>query len=281
MGLGANPTAIHKQQAEDRKLKERLLGKGRNGSLGDDGSSVKGTDAKSPGVDGDGGGASESDSDEEDSRSRVIGKGKGKLETPTVTNGTKQAVNNPFVTKKNGNSTPQKPSLPALFNDPSPSKPSPAKSLPADSISTVDTTKPTPSTTKKIAPLSFYASASTTAPSEAAGLSKNQRKKLRKLEREKEIKEKLQAESRKEEEMERNGGLKRSREEEADEKEDEIEKGDEDGEMRTEDIEGVDKTDTAGQNGNDTHKKKKKKRKGKGKGAAGDSSAPATPLLNL
>ncbi|GAA5893594.1 uncharacterized protein JCM6883_003573 [Sporobolomyces salmoneus] len=280
MGLGASPAVIHKQQAEDRKLKERLLGKSRNGSLGDEGSTVK-VDASKTNIkeNGQDEAVSESDSDEEDSRSRVISKGKGKMDTSTSTNGVKHAPNNPFVTQKNGRTTttPRKPDAAStpLFNDPSPSKPSPSKSSAQPETATTSA----PISNRKIAPGSFYANKDTAnkpAAEAGAGLSKNQRKKLRKQEREEENKKRLQEESRKEEESERNGSVKRAREEEENggEKEDVEMETEETHETNGED----ESTPKVTQNGvNDGQKKKKKKRKGK---AAIDSTT-APPLLNL
>ncbi|GAA5990811.1 hypothetical protein JCM5350_005123, partial [Sporobolomyces pararoseus] len=277
MGLGASPALVHKQQAEDRKLKERLIGKGRNGSLGDEGSNVKlnetrqGADAQETRE------ASESESDEEDSRSKSIGKGKGKPEASS-SSVVKHAPNNPFVTQKTTQkSNPRKSDAarPPLFNDPSPSKPSPSNTVPiASPSSEADSTK---TSTKKIAPMSFYSSKtatmSSTPASEGVGLSKNQRKKLRKLERDQENKKRLQEESRKEEELERNGGVKRAREEE---EEAELGQGDGDVEMETGEKQETTTTSTADKgvngDGSDSQRKKKKKRKGKGKGATSDSA---------
>ncbi|GAA5874645.1 hypothetical protein JCM16303_002936 [Sporobolomyces ruberrimus] len=281
MGLGAQPAAIHKQQAEDRKLKERLLGKGRNGSLGDEGSTVRVSEEQN----GRDEGASESDSDDEDSRSRVISKGKGKATAngpTTVANGTKHASNNPFVTQKKASATPQEPdSTPRLFNDPSPSKPSPSKPLPTATPAANESTDASSSSNRTIAPVSFDPKDAET--SASSGLSKNQRKKQRKQEREQEHKQKLVAESRKEEEMERNKSLKRSRPEEED-GEEEREAINEDVDMDAEgpkDTEGSSKaaartiTEVTGVA---ESKKKKKKRKGKGKGGESDTTPQ---LLNL
>ncbi|GAA6011984.1 hypothetical protein JCM11491_000125 [Sporobolomyces phaffii] len=275
MGLGAQPAAIHKQQAEDRKLKERLLGKGRNGTFGDEGSTVKAVDASKSGDD-----ASGSDSDDEDSRSRVISKGKGKAKATAVdplstgSNGVKHAANNPFVTttKKtkiaaaSPSATPRKASTnaPPLFNDPSPSKPTSAA---PESTSAAPTSS---SSTRTIAPVSFYSKS--TDKSEPAGtLSKNQRKKLRKQEREQENKNRLIGESRAEEEAERKKASKRPRDENGDDED--VEMGPPDAEA----VEPVSNPSTGDATGADP-KKKKKKRKGKGKG--GDSTL-AQPLLNL
>ncbi|GAA5965129.1 hypothetical protein JCM21900_003659 [Sporobolomyces salmonicolor] len=195
LGLGAKPAALHKQQAEDRKMRDRLLGRGKKAALGDEGSVVK---AVSGALKQDEASGSE---DEEDSRSRAVGKGKAKSNglLPSTTN----APNNPFVLKKTTTSagplsaTPQKASAQPLFNSPSPIKLSPAPSTAASS------SKPTKAA-PAIAPVSFYTaipSSSTNTPPPT--LSKNQRKKLRKQERELELKQQREAESRKEEELER------------------------------------------------------------------------------
>ncbi|GAA5858147.1 hypothetical protein JCM1840_001060 [Sporobolomyces johnsonii] len=195
LGLGAKPAALHKQQAEDRKMRDRLLGRGKKTALGDEGTVVKAISGAA-GQDE----ASESE-DEEDSRSRAVGKGKVKSNglLPSTTN----APNNPFVLKKSTTSagpssaTPQKSSAQPLFNSPSPTKPSPAPSTAASS------SKPTKAA-PAIAPVSFYtAIPSSSTDTLTPALSKNQRKKLRKQERELELKQQREAESRKEEELER------------------------------------------------------------------------------
>ncbi|GAA6064265.1 hypothetical protein JCM10212_002592 [Sporobolomyces blumeae] len=288
MGLGAQPAAIHKQQAEDRRLKDRLLGRGRQ-SIGDDGAVVKGK-PENP----DDGASSESD-DDEDSRSRAIGKGKAKSAT-AATNGvastTEHAPNNPFVIPKS-NPTPEKQAstpkkatktAPPLFNDPSPVKASAAPS----SSEPVESSKAT-SSSRTIAPVSFYKD--TPAPasaSSAAGLSKNQRKKLRKQEREAEIKQRMIEESRKEEESERKK-LKRSRGDDDDERREEEDR--ESGEQDGDDVEMAETDIPAGSAGNvdtlddgedtvETKNSKKKKKKRKGKGGNNGPAEPA-PLLNL
>ncbi|GAA5841881.1 hypothetical protein JCM5353_001177 [Sporobolomyces roseus] len=278
MGLGAQPALIHKQQAEDRKLKERLLGKGRK-SLGDEGSTVASVVGNKDGAEGE---ASESE-DEEDSRSRVIAKGKGKS-NGTTSVPVKNAPNNPFITntKKTtpATSTPQKKPETPLFNDPSPSKPSPAKPSPSSSKSATTGPESSKSTfsNRTIAPVSFYPKDAPSSAPAPTTFSKNQRKKLRKQEREQEVKEKLQAESRQEEEAERKG-MKRSREEDGEENEGENVKANETEESQDVEMGAVERSIPSG-NGEVNGAGPKKKKKKKGKGGKG-TATEAPPLLNL
>lgn len=278
MGLGASPAAIHKQQAEDRKLKDRLLGKGRSGPLEDEGSTVKVDAPPGEATVTEGGPADDSDSDDEDSRSRAISKGKGKADASNSTSA-RHAPNNPFATKKaNLKSTPRKSDAKAtkpLFNEPSPTKPL----VDGSTAHASESAKSGPSSTQTIAPVSFYPTtdAGARAQESGAALSKNQRKKLRKLEREQETKKRLQEESRKEEEIERAGTLKRAREDEG--AEGDAEDVEMEAEGRTQSEPPTEADVEAGQGAQESQRKKKKKRKGKGKGSGESTAAP--PLLNL
>ncbi|BGP55774.1 hypothetical protein JCM8202_005661 [Rhodotorula sphaerocarpa] len=205
LGLGAQPAAAHKQLAEDRKIKNRLLGKHR-ASLGDEGSVVKSLNAESSRAGGAGGGSSEDD--EEDSRAGAIGKGKGKA---AALQGTRKDYANPFVIPKPGAATPSKSNVhaaanlggKALFNDPSPVKPAPASSAGAASSERKSL----------VAASAFYgdssaaASADKSATNGTAGpngsLTKNQRKKERLREKAAALKRQREEESRQEEEIER------------------------------------------------------------------------------
>ena len=203
LGLGAQPAAAHKQLAEDRKIKNRLLGKNPR-ALGDEGAVVKLQNGNRDAAD-----ASGSDDDEEESRAGAIGKkGKG------TSNGTqnKKDYINPFLLPKAKPSTPLKSDIhaaadvggKALFNAPSPAKPAPlARASPQSSAST---------SISKAAPLvaasAFYGGGGGHDGAAGAQLTKNQRKKERQREKAAALKRQREEESRLEEETEQRKRIK-------------------------------------------------------------------------
>uniref|UniRef100_A0A0K3CSP8 BY PROTMAP: gi/342321161/gb/EGU13096.1/ Proteophosphoglycan 5 [Rhodotorula glutinis ATCC 204091] n=1 Tax=Rhodotorula toruloides TaxID=5286 RepID=A0A0K3CSP8_RHOTO len=274
LGLGAQPASQNKQLAEDRKLKQRLMGKSRM-SIGDDGSEVKATLSAGKGVEGD---LDDDEEDEEDSRAKTVGKGKGKAGATGYTN--------PFVipAKKNAatpaRATPSKTAGPSssssskskLFNDPSPVKPAPSTST--------TTAKPL------VAATSFYGPSTSAPAANGQPLSKNQRKKLREREKQAQRKRQLEEESRKEAEGEAAGerppkrakvevdGAKDERDVAAD--------GEADASMASADPPTPSKEAVAATGGGDTPSKKKRRKKKKKSGAAdGAGGGNAAPLLNL
>ncbi|BGP32188.1 hypothetical protein JCM10296v2_003968 [Rhodotorula toruloides] len=276
LGLGAQPASQNKQLAEDRKLKQRLMGKSRM-SMSDDGSVVKATLSAGKGVEGD---LDDDEEDEEDSRAKTVGKGEGKAGATGYTN--------PFVipAKKDAptpaKATPSKtagPSSPSsskskLFNEPSPVKPAPSAST--------STTKPL------VAATSFYGPSASAPAVNGQPLSKNQRKKLREREKQAQRKRQLEEESRKEAEGEaaEERSPKRAKVEldgAKDEREDGAD-GEADTSMASADPPMPSKEAVAGTGEGDTLSKKKRRKKKKKSGAAdgaGGGGGNAAPLLEL
>ncbi|KAJ8294088.1 hypothetical protein OF846_002663 [Rhodotorula toruloides] len=274
LGLGAQPASQNKQLAEDRKLKQRLMGKARM-SMGDDGPEVKATLPAGKGIEGD----LDDEEDEEDSRAKTVGKGKGKAGASGYTN--------PFVipAKKkepptSSKATPSKtagPSSPSqsksnLFNDPSPVKSAPSTSTSA--------TKPL------VAATSFYGPSTSTTAAIGQPLSKNQRKKLREREKQAQRKRQLEEESRKEAEGEvaEERSPKRAKVEldgAKDEQEDAAD-GEADASMASADPPTPLKEGVVATCGGDSPSKKKRRKKKKKSGTAdGAGGGNAAPLLNL
>ena len=165
-------TALHLQQAEENKLRQRLLSKGKGNKRGaeeeEQRASASGSTAN---------GASNeagSDDEEEDSRSKAF---KAKINGVAPSNGiggSKASGASTYL------STPKKAtSSKPLFNPLTPSQPAPSTSALPMAASPHNKVK------KEIAPISLSGTASSTASSTdpAAPLSKNKRKKERERER--------------------------------------------------------------------------------------------------
>ncbi|POY74572.1 hypothetical protein BMF94_2333 [Rhodotorula taiwanensis] len=198
LGLGATVASAHKQLAEDRKIRNQLLGKKRP-AMGDAGSNVK---SLTMATNGGSGGGDDDDDDEEESRSKAVGKGKGKANAaPNGLHGTKKDYSNPFVIPK---ATPSEPTAKAavhaaadtggkaLFNDPSPAKPA------ASSATIANKSDKRP----LVAASAFYggsAAADPAASASSTALTKNQRKKERQREKAAQLKRQREEESRQEE----------------------------------------------------------------------------------
>lgn len=328
LGLGASPAAYHAQQAEDRKLAKQLgINKRSATAMGDAGSELR--EVAVPAAAKEENGVEESDSDEAESRSRAV-KGKGKA---TAVDREVFSSGLPKKAKKNkakkASDAPNNLFLPAASSSSaSLSGPSGSHSTSAGVTSTSSTTQPAssssfpPASLKRRAPSDSFASTSSsasaptpsssststlappstatgtlyTAPTSAAalaGLSKNQRKKLRDKERTDALKRQREEESRREAEAEAEaeggaGLAKRARLElegspapssvtlVASAPPSPIKGNFETGE-------GVEAAEGGAERGagSDGKKKKKKKRKSKGGAGAGEEAKEEEPLLRL
>ncbi|GAA5875668.1 hypothetical protein JCM3774_002576 [Rhodotorula dairenensis] len=210
LGLGAQPAAAHKQLAEDRKIKNRLLGKNRQ-SFGDEGANVKSQNGmmRTSHDDRD----DDHDDDEEESRAGAIGKSRNKSKA-AVSAGPKKDYINPFLLPKATLSDPAKSDVhvaanaggKALFHELSPArKPAPDPLWSTSSQQTASTRK-----APLVAAAAFYDSGAAAGPDAApleagasgAQLTKNQRKKERQREKLAALKRQREDESRQEEEAE-------------------------------------------------------------------------------
>ncbi|GAA6003851.1 uncharacterized protein JCM10292_003414 [Rhodotorula paludigena] len=279
LGLGAQPAAAQKQFLEDRKLKNRLLGK--SAAYADEGASVRAVSTPGQGTSGDLDAGESDDDDEEDSRASAVGK-------KPLANGVsaRNAYANPFVIPpKAGPSTPAKQAGAtgkALFNDPSPAK---------ASSSSAATTSGSASKPLLGAPAAgaFYGDGA--APSTSAAPStKNKRKKERERVKRAEEQRAREEESRREEqaaagqEVDESLSRKRARENEDGEAEDG--EAAEEGERDDADTAGPSGAPSAekvnGTAGGDSPGKKKRRKKKKKGSTSGASAGPAGgALLNL
>ncbi|BGP24759.1 proteophosphoglycan 5 [Rhodotorula toruloides] len=271
LGLGAQPASQNKQLAEDRKLKQRLIGKSRL-SMGDDGSKVKAVLSAGKGVEGD------LDDDEEDSRAKTVGKGKGKAGAsgymnPFVIPARKKDPHTPANATASKSFDPSSPSSSksTLFNNPSPVKP---------------TASPSTSTAKPlVATNSFYSPSTSTTAANGQPLSKNQRKKLREREKQAQRKRLLEEESRREAdgEGEEQRASKRAKVEveHAKDEEDGGVDGEADASVTTADPPSPLKEGAIGNGGDDSPSKKKRRKKKKSSAANGTGGGSEVPLLNL
>ncbi|GAA5975926.1 hypothetical protein JCM11641_002840 [Rhodosporidiobolus odoratus] len=185
LGLGASASALHQQQAEDRKLVKQL-GPNRTRAVGDEGANVKLANGDEGALENE-----EDSEDEEESRSKALGKGgKGKAKmspiNPFLLNGTSSAgkkLQAPIgVSSTAWSSTPSAPpsastSSSTLISDPS------AASTPSSAPSTA-----------------------VSDPSNQPLLTKNQRKKLREQQKKEASKREREEASQREAEAEIEGG---------------------------------------------------------------------------